>query len=162
MSKKEITIEEEGLDLIEKMKKLQTKLKKYKKEKEEYLIGWQRTKADFINARKEEDKKREEFAKLSNQFLISELLVVLDSFDLALKNGDNTGFSMIKNQLDSILQKFGLETIKAMGKQFNPQFHEAIEEIESKEKNGTVIEEIQKGYTLHEKIIRAARVKIAK
>ncbi len=162
MTKKEITIEEEDLDLIKKLEKIQAKLKKCKKEKEEYLIGWQRAKADFINARKEEDKKREEFAKFSNQFLITDLLSVLDSFELALKNEKEANLSAIQGLIKNILQKHGLEEIKALGQVFDPQFHEAVEEIESKKESGIIIEEAQKGYTLHGKVIRATRVKISK
>lgn len=158
----DIKIEEEGEELNDKLKKLKGKLKKCQKEKEEYLAGWQRAKADFINSRKENEQRQKEFAKFANGLLISELLTVLDSFDLATKNSKDKGFALIKSQLKDILKRYELEEIKTTGEEFNPEFHEAIEEVESEKESGIIIEEIQKGYTLHSKVIRASKVKISK
>jgi molecular chaperone GrpE len=158
----DIKIEQEDESLEEKIKKLKDKLKKCQKEKEEYLDGWQRAKADFINARKEEGEKREEFTKFANSLLISEILTVLDSFDLALQNTKDKGLQLIKAQLCGILKKHGLESIKTDGKKFNPEFHESIEEVKSEKESGMVVEEIQKGYLLHNKVLRPAKVKISK
>jgi len=155
---------EEGADNKErKLKKLKEQLKKYKKEKEEYLDGWQRTKADFINARKDEEKRQEKLIKLSNQFLLTDILPVLDSFELAFKDtGKNKGFYLIKSQLESVLKKYGLEAIKAEGEKFDTRLHESVAEVESDKESGTIVEEMQKGYLLHGDVLRAARVKIAK
>lgn len=169
----DIKIENENEKIEDKLKKLKQQLRQCKKEKEEYLDGWQRSKADFINARKEEEKKREELIKYSDSVIINDILPVLDSFDLAFKFGNgsssknssdktNKGFVLIESQLHTALKQHGLEVIKCVGHQFNPELHEAVEEIESKEKDGIIVEEIVKGYTLHDKVIRAAKVKIAK
>jgi molecular chaperone GrpE len=148
------------------LKKLSEKLKRCQEEKEEYLQGWQRAKADFINFKKDLEKQQAEFAKFSNAVLISELLLVLDSFELALtensKNKDHRGFVLIKAQLNDILKKHGLTPIKAVGEKFSPEFHEAVEEVESDKKSGIIVEEIQKGYMLHNKVLRASKVKVAK
>lgn len=154
--------EEDANEPESKIKKLKEQLKKCKKEKEDYLHGWQRAKADFVNARKDEEKRRAEFVRLSNQFLLTDILPVFDSFELALRNSNDKGVYMIKNQMKDILKGYGLEEIKAEGKKFSPEFHESVEEVESKEKSGEVVEEIQKGYTLHGKVLRPARVKISK
>jgi len=158
--KDDITIEEEGSPQDER-KRLREKLKKCKKEKEEYLAGWQRAKADFINFKKDLEKQQTEFAKFSNTILISELLLVLDSFDLALKNDNDKDFHLIKCQLKDILKKYGLEEIKSVGEKFNPKLHEAIEKVKSDKETNSVVEEIQKGYTLHERVLRASKVKIS-
>lgn len=164
----DIKIEEENTNIEDKLKKLKEKLKKCQKEKEEYLDGWQRTKADFINARREEEERRKDFIKLSNQLLIADILSVLDSLDLAVqsqKNKENDitdGVYLIKLQLQDVLKKYGLEVMKTKGEKFDPKFHEAIEEVESKKESGTIIEEVQKGYKLDNKVLRPARVKITK
>jgi len=160
----DIKIEDEGeAEGTEgKIKKLKEKLKKCQKEKEEYLDGWQRAKADFINARKEEEQKRQDFIKFSNQMMLEEILPILDSLDLAAKNSDDKGFALIKNQFSAILNKYGLEELKTFQEEFNPEFHEAVEEVKSEEKSGMIIEEVRKGYKLHNKILRPARVKISK
>ena len=158
----DIQIELENENEDDKLKKLKSQLKKCQKEKNEYLDGWQRAKADFINARKEEEEKRSKFSKFSNQLLITEILIVLDSFDIALKNEYDKGFDLIKSQLLSILEKNGLEIIKTGGEKFNPIFHESVEVVKSDLKEGEIVEEIQKGYVLNGKILRAAKVKISK
>lgn len=146
-----------------KVKKLREGLKKCKKEKEEYLDGWQRAKADFINARKEDEKKQEKLVKFSNQFLLTDILPVLDSFELAFKDSEkDKGFYLIKSQLEDALKKYGLEIIKTESEKFNPEFHESVAEVESKEESGTVLEVVQIGYMLHGKVLRPARVKISK
>jgi len=86
------------------------------KEREEYLNGWKRAKADFINYKKEEAERFGEFARLSNEGLISELTTVLDSFELGLAVVDSSspahkGMLLIRNQLEDLLRKYGLEKI---------------------------------------------------
>jgi molecular chaperone GrpE len=150
---------------VELLKKLREKLKKCSAEKQEYLAGWQRAKADFINARKEEEENRYEFIKFSEQNLILELLVLLDSFDALFKHDKNyDGVENIYKQLLNILKSRGVETIEIIGKNFNPEEHESVGEIaiDNEEKEGKIIEETRKGYKMHDKIIRPAQVKIGK
>lgn len=147
---------------------LKNKLTACEKEKEEYLNGWKRTKADFINYQKDEAKRTIEIIKLSNENLIKELLSVLDSFELSLTIMDNAdenlkkGVEMIYFQLEKTLNKFGLEPIKALGEKFDENFHEAVEEEKSDKEPGTILEELMKGWKLNGKVIRPAKVKIAK
>ncbi|MFH1460800.1 MAG: nucleotide exchange factor GrpE, partial [Patescibacteria group bacterium] len=68
----------------------------------------------------------------------------------------------IKSQLENIFKKYGLAEIKSVGEKFNPEFHEAVEQIESKEESGTIVEEIQKGYLLNNKVLRPSKVKVSK
>lgn len=151
-------------------------LEKIKKERDEYLDGWQRAKADFVNYKKEEMKRFEMFARVANEELVRELIIILDSFDLAImalekegKDENNSakltmqGVYLIKNQLMDTLKKFGLEKIKTkVGEQFDPSKHEAISVAESDQPSNTIIEEIESGYILNGKLVRPARVKVVK
>lgn len=146
---------------------LKTEIEKLKKEKDEYLNGWKRAKADFINYQKDEAKREEEVVKFSNEYLIRELLPVLDSFELSFSMIDKDsaakkGVEMIYAQFERILNKHGLELIKCLGEKFDANFHEALEEIISEKESGTIIEEMEKGWKLHGKVIRPSRVKVAK
>jgi len=142
---------------------------------EEYLAGWKRERADFLNYKKEESERIGCFAKYANEELILKILPILDNICLAElhvpkdKKNDMLveGFLQIKKQFLDFLQKEGIEEIKTIGEKFDPNFMEAVGEVEQKIENekqeaGTVVEEIQKGYTLHGKVIRPAKVKTAK
>lgn len=154
-----------------KKEKQQSDFKKCQKQAEEYLNGWKRAKADLINYKKRQEEIAGEFIKFANEDLIFEFLPILDNFTLAaqhlpkeLKNSEWVkGIFQIKNQLENLLTARGVEEIKSAGEKFNPEFHEAIEEIKSSDKKtGMIVEEIQKGYKLNGKVIRAAKVKVAK
>lgn len=136
------------------------KKQEIKKEDEEYLEQIQRLQAEFENFRKRTEKEKQEILKNANEELIAKLLEVLDSFELALKHTEDKGINMIYSELYSILKKEGLEPIDAEGK-FDPKIHEALIQEEGKE-NGQITEELQKGYELNGKLIRASKVKITK
>ena len=134
---------------------------------EEYLNGWKRSQADFINYKKDEIKRFEEVLKFGNEVLIRDILPVLDSLNLAsaAEASREGGLSSIKRQLEDILRKNGVEEIVVkIGDQFDPKFHEAIVEVEDDLtlKSGQVAEEVEKGYTLHGKLIRPAKIKCQK
>lgn len=133
----------------------------------EYLEGWQRAKADLANHRKDEVKRFEEMAQYIAAGLIQDLLPVLDSFDLALGHTADKemerGIILIRSQFLEILKRRGIEEIHVKkGEAFNPEQHESIGEMASTEPAGTIAEEAQKGYMLQGRVIRPARVKIAK
>ena len=143
-------------------------LEKVKKERDEYLDGWKRAKADFINYKKEELSRLEKMAKYSNEDLIKEIITVLDNFDLGLaaleKLGPiEKGIYMIRTQIEDILKRRGLQKINdRVGDLFDPNLSEAIVEVESEKPPETIIEIIEPGYRLSEKIIRPTRVKVSK
>ena len=147
---------------------LQKKLELLEKEREEYLNGWKRAKADLINYQKDEAKRLEEVVRFAHEGMIEELLHVLDSFDLGMTTlqGDDPaikGMSMIRAQLTDILEKHGVKEISVHpGEPLNLTFHESVQEVESSREPGTVHEVIERGYTLHGRVVRAARVKVAK
>ncbi len=156
-------VPEENLstEALAKVGKIKDKLKSCEKERGEYLAGWQRAKADLINYKKEQEQKNSQFFKFANENLIIEILLVLDSFEEAMKHSKDEGIKQLYNQLKSILKNQGLEEIESIGKKFNPEFHESVGEIK-KGKSGFVVEEIQKGYKLNGKVIRPSKVKISK
>ncbi|MDP3052844.1 MAG: nucleotide exchange factor GrpE [bacterium] len=151
-----------------KEEKTEDELSKCQKEKDEYLDGWKRAKAELINYKKDEAKRFEIVIKLANEGLIKELLLVLDSFDLGLASSEKEGSAqkgmyLIRSQLKDILKSYGLEEIETSpGEKFDINIHEAVAEIESDQPSGTVIEEVEKGYLLNGRVIRPVRVRISK
>lgn len=168
----EIFFEEEGGSAVSELKKMREKLKECQKSKEEYLIGWQRAKADFINARKEEDKRRREFKNFAELSLVLDILPVADSFETAFsdkgwKNLDKTwqgGIKSLYSQLMNVLKEHSLEFIKAEGEKFNPQEHESVgeSEVADEEKDGTVVREVRRGYKMKGKVLRPSQVEVGK
>ncbi|NQV91717.1 nucleotide exchange factor GrpE [Candidatus Woesearchaeota archaeon] len=126
-----------------------------------------RTQANFENFRKQTDSRVEEIRKMASRNIIVQLLPVVDNFFLALKNApeENTDFlqgvELIYAQLNSLIQDNGVEAINTENQTFDPYYHEALMKISSEEPENMVIEEFQKGYTLHGNVIRHARVKIS-
>ncbi|MDI6820658.1 MAG: nucleotide exchange factor GrpE [Patescibacteria group bacterium] len=139
-----------------------------KKERDEYLDGWKRAKADFINYKKEEVKRFEELIKFGTAELIQELVTILDSFDLGLavlKDDEpaKKGIQLIEAQFEDFLKKHGFSRIIVLeGQVFDPKIHEAVGEIESLGPEGVILEEVRKGHCLYGKVIRPSRVLISK
>jgi len=158
--KKELNIEE-----------IKKQLEECQKLKEEYLAGWQRARADFLNYKKEEMERIGEIIKWANEELVLKLLPIVDNFDLVEKKipqdllNDECvkGLLQVKTQMKDFLKRQGAEEIGCLGQKFDPNFHEVIEakEAEGKE-SGIVIEEVQKGYRIQDRLLRPAKVKVAK
>lgn len=153
--------------LKEKLKKAKEELTKATAEKQEYLEGLQRMKADYINAKKRSEEERQSMALYASEPLVSSLLPVLDSFDHALMaaDGDEPWLAGIKNthaQLLKALAQNGVESFDPTGETFDPLFHEPVETlaVSSQEEDNTVTKVHQKGYTLRGKVIRPARVAV--
>ncbi|MBW2974763.1 nucleotide exchange factor GrpE [Candidatus Woesearchaeota archaeon] len=126
----------------------------------------QRLQAEFENYKKYVEKSQIEFRKYAEAGLIEELLPVLDSFELAFKNTANReelvkGIELIYSQLYSLLEKKGLNKIPAAGK-FDPHLHEVLLKEKSDKEEDTILEELQKGYKLNDKVIRHSKVKVSK
>jgi molecular chaperone GrpE len=155
------------------IEELTKKLEEAEKLKDEYLAGWQKQKADFLNYQKDALKQAQEIVKYANEDLISDLLVVLDSFDISINSLKNDGLTetekriiqglgLIRSQLEDVVHRKGLKPIEALGQQFDPVFHEIVEEIDGNESPGTIVEEVIKGYELNGKVIRPSKVKVIK
>lgn len=174
----DIIIEEElsedshiGGDYQKKIQSLKEKLNKCQSEKEEYLAGWQRAQADFINFKKQNESIFTQAKESSTISMVESLLPILDSFDMALAgNFDDsfkkwlTGFEYVHQQFKRVLEEQGVVEINPLNQPFSPEEHEAIEEIptEDEAQDHTVAQVILKGYKTSSRIIRAASVKVYK
>jgi molecular chaperone GrpE len=155
----------------EAIKKLRERLKKAEAEKMEYLTGWQRAKADMVNARKRDEEERKDFIKFANENLITELLPVLESFDMAMGNKEawekadknwRTGVEYIYSQLKKALADHGVVEINPINQKYDHAQHEAVSyEPETDSKLDHVITHvIQKGYSLNGKVLKVPKVKV--
>ncbi|MBN2186914.1 MAG: nucleotide exchange factor GrpE [Dehalococcoidia bacterium] len=165
LSNNEITEEEVEIEDIE---ALRQSFAKEKEKAEKYLTNWQRSQADFINYKKRNEQEKKEMAESINSMLISNLLLIVDDMERAfvslpsqlMEFGWIDGIKLIYNKLKAILEAQGLTEIKAKGELFDPHLHEAVTRREGEE--GIVIEEIQKGYRLKDKVIRPTMVIVGK
>lgn len=137
------------------------------KERDEYLNGWKRAKADLINFKKEEDRRLREISEFATLGMVRELIIGMDSFDLALAATKDEemkkGIAMIKGQFDEILKRQGITRIEAkIGAPPDPRLHEAIGEVESEGNEGLIVAELVAGYKMGEKVIRASKVSVGK
>lgn len=154
--------------LESKIEELKKELEKCKKERDEYLEGWKRAKADFKNYKNNEEERLKSFKNRNQKEIIGELITILDSFDLSvLSTKDDTiekeGVQLIKSQLENILKKHGLERIKvSVGDEFNPELHEAIAKVESDNSEDQVVEIVEAGYKISDKVLRPSKVKVSK
>ena len=142
---------------------------KLQSEKQDLLNSLIRLQADFENYRKRIERERHEQSQRAVAGLIEHLLPVFDAFDRAMAAHANPayeeyrkGFELIQRHFWDVLAKQGVQRIEAAGKPFDPHEHHAVERVESnKYPDGTVIEELQAGYRLRDKILRPAMVKVA-
>ncbi|WP_182535154.1 nucleotide exchange factor GrpE [Fontibacillus panacisegetis] len=139
-------------------------------EVEEHKQRLLRTQADFDNFRRRTQKEKEELGKYASAKLITELLPVVDNFERALSTISDTteaasyakGVEMILRQFEGILQTEGLTAMETVGQPFNPEYHQAIMQVESEDhEEGIIVEELQKGYLLKDKVLRPAMVKVS-
>jgi len=155
----------------QKIKRLQNKLVKEKKDKQNYLEELQRRKAEFDNARKRDEARKKEEIQNANQSLIQELLPVLDSFDMAFADTDayeqtpenwRKGVEYIYTQLVKVLESYGVKEINPIDKAFDPNYHEALEQVPiyNEQEDNQIIAILQKGYSMNNKVIRTAKVKV--
>lgn len=174
----DIIIEEEfnedsgvGHSYQKKIDTLQKNLKKCQSEKTEYLDGWQRAQAEFVNYKKNNANIFEHAKDASIQEIVESLLPVLDSFDMALSGTYDdsfkkwlTGFEYVHTQLKKILEQYDVTEMNPMGEEFCPEFHEASEEVETlkQDDDGKIAQVVLKGYQTPKRIIRAPQVKVYK
>ena len=153
---------------IEDIETLKQSFAEEKEKAEKYLANWQRSQADFINYKKRAEQEKKEVAEFANSMLISSLLPIIDDLERAFVSlpSQLMGFSwidgirLIYNKLKAILEAQGLTEIKAKGELFDPHLHEAVTRQEGEE--GKVIEEVQKGYKLKNRVIRPSLVVVGK
>jgi molecular chaperone GrpE len=148
---------------------LQKQVDEEKTKSEEYLKHWQRTQADFINYKRRMEQERVDQIKYANSSLILKVLPVLDDFDRAFANIPSEfrqapwleGITLIERKLRQILEQEGVVPIEALGKDFDPAQHEAVLFDDGADpKHSKVVAELQKGYKLHDRVIRPTMVKV--
>jgi molecular chaperone GrpE len=157
-----------GLDDFEALRK---QLEEEQKRSADNLAGWQRAAADLVNFRKRTEQERNDLLKYGNTALILKIMPVLDDFERAVaalpagKQQELTwvdGFLLIHRKLQTILEAEGLKPIVAAGQEFDPTRHEAVlqEAVSDERLDGKVTGELQKGYTLNDRVIRPTMVKV--
>lgn len=158
-----VAVEEEG--------QVPGELEALRQQVEEHKERYLRTQADFDNFRRRSRQEKEDFARYASSKLVEQLLPVLDNFERAIAASKDSGdaesllkgVEMIRRQLDQVLEQEGLKQLEADGQPFNPEFHQAIMQVESEEhEEGIVVEVIQKGYMFKDRVLRPAMVKVAK
>lgn len=130
-----------------------------RKQADEYLNGWKRAKADYLNLKKEMGAQNKEIKEWLSKMFLLPLLEIVDNFNRA--GVLDAGVENIKKQLEDFLKANGVEAMKVIGEKFDPLKHEAIESIEGGQ-SGVVAEETQKGYLIGGEILRPAKVKVYK
>lgn len=135
------------------------------------LAGWQRSQADFANYQKREEAKQKDILDFAKEVTIVKLLPTLDTLEQGLRHAPSNidqnwlkGIEGTLQKLDKVLDELGVKKIEAVGKQFDPHFHEAIREVEAQDaqQDGQVVEELQTGFELNGKVIRPSQVVISK
>ena len=163
--------QEKKIDLDSKIEKMEEELAKEQEKNKELYDKYLRIHAEFENFKKRKEKEKEDFCKYAVERQIKALLPVIDHFELAIQSSEESkdfkiffeGINLIYKQLKDILAKEGVVHATSLGEKFDPIVHEAIMQKETKEhENNIIIEEHQKGYFLNERLIRPARVTVAK
>lgn len=161
----EVKEKKEAVEDIETLKKA---LAEEKAKAENYLANWQRTQADFINFKRRSEQERSEMVKYANSILIQNLLPIFDDFERAFNSLPPKllnftwidGIRLIYRKIQAILEREGLKEIEAKGKPFDPLYHEAVMYAEGEE--NIVLEEVQKGYKFHDRVLRPTLVIVGK
>jgi molecular chaperone GrpE len=167
--------EEDGLisdeeNAEESEKDIEDELETAKNDAKESYDRFIRLSAEFENYKKRLSRERDEFRKFANEALIKEILSVVDNLERAIESAENEsenncvveGVDMTHKEILKVLEKFNAKPIKAFGEPFDPNFHQAVMNEETDEyKENTVIRELQKGYLLHDRLLRPAMVVVS-
>lgn len=155
----------------DKLKTLREELKKCQAERNEYLTGWQRAKADYINLKKEQEKTQADIVRFAKEGLLVDLLSLADSFSMAFANKEawekvdknwRLGVEYIYSQLEGIFRDNGFIEINPIDETFDPSTMQAVATVavDEENKDHKVIEVSAKGYKMGEKVVRPAKVKV--
>jgi molecular chaperone GrpE len=145
-----------------------TEVDRLRSERDALLDRMARMQAEFDNARKRAQREQQDYRDYALSDAIKTLIPVLDSFDRALQSSPeksefHAGVELIHKQLQNALAKIGVQPVAAEGQQFDPRFHEAIEMVDRQDlPDHEVIEELQRGYKLKDRLLRPAMVKVAR
>ncbi len=139
-----------------------------KEEAQTNLAGWQRSQADFENYKKREEAKQKDILEFAKEVTIVKLLPTLDTLEQGLRHAPPgvdanwlKGIEGTLQKLGKVLEEMGVKKIEALGKKFDPHFHEAIREVPGAD-DGVIVEDLQTGYEINGKVIRPSQVVISK
>lgn len=167
----EMRLQEEEIRSEQPQLSIEQQLEDEKKRSAEYLDNWRRSAAEFSNYKKRIEKERAEYATFASAMLLAKLLDVMDGFDAAFNAIPDKfrsepwveGVHLVEQKLRHVLESEGVKPIEAKGKDFDPNFHEAMfYELTPGEPEGRVTGEFQRGYMLGDRVLRPTRVKVSK
>ncbi|MEK7068527.1 MAG: nucleotide exchange factor GrpE [Patescibacteria group bacterium] len=161
-SDEEFVSEEEAAGGPALVKRLREKLKKAVEDKQEYLDGWQRARADFANYKKEEASMHADREARAKAGVIEKLLPALDALEMALRHSPGKELEILQKQFDEALTRLGVERYGAPGEPFDPSVHEALRQVETDkpEEDHTIASVERSGYKINDYSIRPAQVTI--
>ncbi len=158
------------IELAERIEQLERELEEARRSDEEHRNNWHRSAADFANYKRRTDEERATLGQFANAVLIGKLLSVLDDFDRALESVPAEqahdpwaeGVQLVERKLRNVLESEGVTPIEAVGQPFDPNLHEAVvHEDTADHPDNEVIGELQRGYRLHDRVIRPSLVRVA-
>ena len=156
-------------ELLEQLTEAEAALARTREQADDNLRNWQRAAADFSNYKRRTEDERKAVNLMANAVLLSRLLAVIDDFDRALESvpediheGWLDGIRLVERKLQALLEAEGVTPIEAVGQPFDPNLHEAVvHEDTTEHPDNTVIGEVQRGYLLHERVLRPSLVRVA-
>lgn len=145
-------------------KDCELELAKIKEEAEQYLNNWKRAKADYANLERQVERQREDWAHFATLACVQAFLPVYESLlQATAAHADDSGLARIRDQMKASLKGIGVEPMDTIGKIPDPMLHEVLSAIDQESaESGTIVQEVQPGFTLHGKVLRVAKVIIAK
>lgn len=146
-------------------------LSKKASERDEYYNKWLNVHAEFENTKKRLEREKYNHIRFANEDIIARLFPIMDNFDMAFaamekaedKGAMLEGIKLVQKEFHRVLEDSGVKKIETLGKQFDPNIHEAVMAVETEDiPDGEIIEEVRAGYTFNDRLLRAAQVRVAK
>jgi len=171
VSKKKASEKKDKVKIVDHLKEMETRLESVEQEAKEAHDRFLRVSAEFENYKKRSAREIDEFRKFANESLIREMLTVVDNLERALNSSNNDnqanshiaeGVDMTLKEILKVFEKFNVKPIVALGKPFDPNFHQAAMREETNERpENTVLNELEKGYMIHDRLLRPAMVVVS-
>ncbi len=171
VSKKKVSEKKDKVKIVDHLKEMETRLESVEQEAKEAHDRFLRVSAEFENYKKRSAREMDEFRKFANESLIREMLTVVDNLERALNSSNNDnqtnshiaeGVDMTLKEILKVFEKFNVKPIEALGKPFDPNFHQAAMREETNERpENTVLNELEKGYMIHDRLLRPAMVVVS-
>lgn len=171
VSKKKVSEKKDKVKIVDHLKEMEARLESVEQEAKEAHDRFLRVSAEFENYKKRSAREIDEFRKFANESLIREMLTVVDNLERALNSSNNDnqanshiaeGVDMTLKEILKVFEKFNVKPIEALGKPFDPNFHQAAMREETNERpENTVLNELEKGYMIHDRLLRPAMVVVS-